>query len=172
MLESFFITVKIIVRDKAIHIPDLKEPRLITLFDDFPGLLIDTQKASTGSLSQGNIINLIVFRSNFISNILRTFEYINTHPVKVLRSKETFRIIKVICVPAVVTPVLFHFFNRQIKLPGQSFHNLHGMIHTMPNTKLPQKVRADLHYNFTGNGFITCSGGNNRSKEDMKIFGI
>ena len=34
----------VILRDQPVHFPDLKEPGLVVLLDDFPGLLVDADE--------------------------------------------------------------------------------------------------------------------------------
>ena len=49
-LIAAFIDPFVILGDQSVHFPDLEEPWLVILFDDFPGLLIDPDEYLIGTL--------------------------------------------------------------------------------------------------------------------------
>ena len=84
-LIAAFIDPFVILRDQSVHFPDLKEPRLVILFDHFPGLLIDPDEYLIRTLPQCHIVDLIVFGTDLVCDIGCILEPVHTHLVEVLR---------------------------------------------------------------------------------------
>ena len=172
-LIAAFIDPFVILGDQSVHFPDLKEPRLIILFDHFPGLLIDPDEYFIRTLPQCHVVDLIVFGADLVCDIGCIFEAIDAHLVEVLRREECFRILEIIAVPAIVYSVLLHEFDFQTEVCSYVLDIFITVLKGILYPHDPEHVATDLYHALTGDRLPTvCRFWNYRSQKDIKVLRI